>query len=96
MKAHELLSSPDKWTQGANARSESGASVHQTSPGAIKWNLYGSMARCYPDLENRCCQWFIMQKDMRHVLNYDTICEWADKPERTWQEVHDLLFKLDI
>jgi hypothetical protein len=90
VKAHELLNSPDKWCKGANALSESGASVNDSSPGACKWNLYGAIARCYT-FQQRMELWHTMDAMVGGI-----VCQWADKPERTWQEVHDLLVKLDI
>jgi hypothetical protein len=92
MKAHELLSSPDKWCKGANALSESGASVNDSSPGACKWCVNGALRKCYPSLMER--------GSLYHKLWIATetmiLSEWNDAPERTWQEVHDLLVKLDI
>jgi hypothetical protein len=92
MKTYELLNSPDKWCKGANALSESGASVNDSSPGACKWCVNGALRKCYPTIDERSPLYNKIWLETNGLF----IAEWNDAPERTWQEVHDLLVKLDI
>jgi hypothetical protein len=47
MKVHELLSSPDNWTQGSFARDKNGKPVSFQSHEATCWCLIGALGRCY-------------------------------------------------
>ena len=44
-KARDLISSPERWTQGASARSASGDVVHVSSPDAVSWCALGAIEK---------------------------------------------------
>lgn len=93
MKAQELLSGPDKWTKCLNARSRDGNQVDPSDPEAVKWCLQGALIKCYPnEWEGKLMQinLFLAQKELESPV------AWNDSPGRTFDEVRDLLYKLDL
>lgn len=52
MKAHELLSEPEKWTQFAYARDKDGNPIPVTAPEATCFCLLGALRKCYPDFDS--------------------------------------------
>jgi hypothetical protein len=90
MKAYELLSGPEKWTKGVNARDHLDRPLpSHTDQQACKWCMLGAVAVCYgpdwPGPKDR-----IMARLRMHPVN------WNDAPERTYEEVVGLLRELDI
>jgi len=87
MKVQDLLSTPDRWTQGALARSAGGDPVDPLSEDAVAWCLVGAIMRCYShsQLEVEV----IVPSNLR--LN-----EWNDQRDRTWQDVIHLVKHLGI
>ena len=45
MEARYLISSPERWTQGANARNARGRRTHWGSPEAVCWCANGAIAK---------------------------------------------------
>lgn len=90
MKIKELLTDETKWTQFAVARDALGGRVHANDPTACKWCLLGAIAHCYPGS-------FVGDKVRStieyHVLN---ISIWNDAHWRTFQDVKELIERLDI
>lgn len=97
MKAWELLDGPEKWTQGEGARDENGVPVYYNAKNAVCWCLMGALAKCYGSLTP---DWYAAVDKVNDALTQKhkniLVIKWNDDPNRTWQEVHDLLKELDI
>ena len=44
-KARDLISSPERWTQGASARSANGCPVRVSCPDAVSWCALGAIEK---------------------------------------------------
>jgi len=88
MKAYELLSSPDKWTQGAEYRDSHGYDCDPEQ--SVSMCLAGSIRLAYPDELERDTAFSIV----RHKVGQ--LSDWNDAPDRAWDEVLSLLVELDI
>jgi hypothetical protein len=89
MKVKELLTGPEKWTQGACARDRKGESALATDAHP-RYDLMGAMIRCYgfkgyPAVYERA----------RVAVGRSPVA-WNDAPERTFQDVKHLVNELDI
>ena len=99
MKMRELLNSPSRWAKDAAARDKFGSPCSSLSADATSWCIVGAASLCYP------LRWErreVLEKITAHLdlgplpeahLQY---VSWQDAPERTFDEVHSLLEKLDI
>lgn len=91
MKVHELLTDESKWTKGWYAKTVDGNKVSVTDDAAARWCLFGAVWKCYRDPAR-----------MRTILSQvfaDREREaiwWNDDPERTFDDVRDLVTRLDI
>jgi len=98
MKAHELLSDASKWTKGAFAKNKDGIRTNYSSRNAVCWCLLGAMDKCY-DKSGWEFQFALFNK-LRTVIktkyNITGVSKFNDAPERTFEEVHNLLKELDI
>ncbi len=92
MKIKELLAKPEAWTKGAWARDFQNTSVHGRNPMACCWCLGGALDLCYNYEE----QYAICKLIHNEACISLTIAEWNDAPERTHQEVLDLVTRLDV
>ncbi len=94
MKAHEILSSPDKWTQHTLARTADGTPTWVSDPSATCFCTFGALILCYTNGKDH------MEKKKKLTdkigIRFETVGEWNDQPERTFEEVHALLKELDI
>ena len=96
MKAHELLDSPEKWTQRTAARDSENRSVHPDNPEACSFCLIGAICKCYnPD------EAITVRSKVRDYLwdkhrHCTSIPDWNDDDARCWGEVFTLLVELDI
>jgi hypothetical protein len=92
MKVKDFLTGPEKWTKGAYARRQDGASVNQKDPYAVSWCIYGLLCHCYGDTDNLD---FVeaYQKVWRRV---GPMTVWNDAAERTFEEVRAVSLELDI
>lgn len=91
MKAHELLSSPEKWTKGALAKDADGNTVSACHPKATCFCVLGAVEKCYPDLNK--------QIQALNLLEYtlgERISRWNDRDSVTHSDVHNLLKELDV
>ncbi len=93
MKMHELLDSPEKWTQGAWGRNKDGI---PSSIDPVCWCLIGASDQCYNYYESMEARQKIRQELQKRDLDYTSIANWNDDPKRTFEEVQQLLKKLDI
>lgn len=95
MKVHELLESPDNWTQHAFARDAEGEVVSARSPGARKWDIVGAVNRCYHDEEiDEILARLYAELDSMGI--YDLLTVYNDKFGVTHKELLGLFQKLDI
>ena len=92
MKAHELLSTPDKWCQKHFAETSGGWISSPNHPAATKFCILGAVQRCYPDPKTRMEK----EKQIRDKLERVSISTWNDYECRTHEEVYSLLKELDI
>lgn len=105
MKAYELLTDPENWTQGVYVKPKKGPKPESSiSPKPEEGNpetdcfcLLGAIRYCYPDQNG---------PTRRQAINlvFDTLYErcniaathWNDDPNRTHEEVVALLKELDV
>jgi|ERR1019366_1235658 hypothetical protein len=96
----EKFSSEDKWTKGVYARNADGNKVIETYPGAVCWCLDGCVISLTAELQYPAAS--ITSKLGSDVLSYfqkkiykkfsmSLIHLWNDAPERTFQDIKNLL-----
>jgi hypothetical protein len=90
MKVKDLLSSPEKWTQQAYAKTKHGIATSSSDPDAFCFCLLGAVHKCYSIDEIG----YINQKIQRNIEG--AIAEWNDDPTRTFEEVKQLVESLNI
>ena len=88
MKAWELLSSPEKWTQGTYARDKKAQPVNINSTEAESFCVTGAITRCYPNVYEQD------QKIFNLGAKVGGIVIWND--HSTYEQVHSVLKELDI
>jgi hypothetical protein len=93
MKTYELLDTPEKWTKGAFARDSKGDPVDPVSPEAVCWCIEGALQKCYPNYDDR---WEAVYYRLLEVRKYGGIIFWQDNPERTYEEVIEVLKLADV
>ncbi len=93
MLLSELLTDESKWTKGVNARDSSGNPISCLSDKATCFCLVGATFKCNGD-ESPDKVYKVMDKISDEIKF--SISEWNDAPERTFQEVKDLVVKLGI
>ena len=95
MKVKELLSGPEKWTQSVYVRNKDGTPTQLGAAEAFSFCLRGAIYFCYCDATGR--YW---TEDKAHkALNLppcESLAEWNDAPERTFEDVRKLVEELDI
>jgi hypothetical protein len=93
MKAHELLNSKDKWTQGSYSRDSEGFYCPINSPKAVKFCAAGAIYKCYGigGFNTMIDQLTISLFGGRFNGN---VSQWND--ENDFQTVHSKLRELDI
>lgn len=92
MKIKELLTDESKWTQNAFGRDAEGLACFSGDPDAVCWCLLGAMTVCYPNSYIRA---EIIRKIHKHLLN-NTVFNFNDAPERTFEDIKKLVNDLDI
>lgn len=92
MKVKELLISEDAWTTQHLARDVNGESTFSNDSDAVCWCLVGAICKCYGT--NECKRVKIVIK-VENYLNMP-IHQWNDKSERTFDDVKNLIMKLNI
>lgn len=99
MKPSELLAKPENWTKGSFAKDKHERLVHPTSQDATCYCLIGALVKCnsldeveqvweHPDM--------LKIKSKLNTSSPSVVWNWNDAPERTHQEVLDLLKSLDL
>lgn len=93
MKAHELLDSPEKWTQGARAKDEHDAHVEARSPVATKWCCLGAIEKVSRSKK----RFEAARLKLLAVLGaWEFVSVFNDDPARTFEEVRAALLKADV
>ncbi len=87
MKVRELLSGPEKWTQGSYV------SVHSMG---TSYCLLGAIRHCYPigweDIHRKVAR----ELDAEGSLVDTVVFEYNDHPRRKFAEIKELVERLDI
>ena len=91
MTLKELFTDESRWTQGTPARDEKGNAVSPNDPLAVKFCLAGGIQRCYTYEEGSH-----VRRQLRQQLHWQSIIQWNDAPERTFEDIQRLVNELDI
>jgi hypothetical protein len=105
MKAHELLTSPDKWCKESPAEDFQGHKLQAHDPRSVKWCALGAIQRAYP-----CPQWgkamdgvlralSVSELGLAQMNNSDKQCsimEWNDDGQSSFAEIRGILLAVDI
>ena len=83
-KAIELISPEGAWIQGAFARNHLNQQVTSFSSSAVCWCAYGVLIKCDADPH-------LVVEVTKSIDGADSLSIWNDHPNRTQQEVIDLL-----
>lgn len=92
MKVRELLDVESKWTKGCEASDARGYSVDFNASGASTWCLLGAIHKCYTD-EGMI---IVLYNKILETLNVKWVGKWNDAPNRTFNDVKQLIMELDI
>lgn len=86
------LATPERWTQGKNARNGQGEEVEATAKNAVCWCLDGAtqveagqFSKLY--LNTLIC----LNQACQHINGKRHFFDWQDEPTRTHAEVLDLI-----
>ena len=100
-KARELISEPDRWVKGAYSLDKNFNHVSRNDPKACKWCLTGAVEAATDMLmpsPSRTEFYIYESREAKRVLlkmsdlaNFYSIGHWNDHPDRTHEEVIDLL-----
>lgn len=90
MLVKDLLNDPSRWTQFFFARNGVGTPVWPEDGTAVCWCLLGAIHKCYE--ERTCGVIELVQKE----LNYVSVAKWNNAPERTFEDVKNLVTRLNI
>jgi hypothetical protein len=105
MKAHELLTSPDKWCKESPAEDFQGHKLQAHDPRGVKWYAPGAIQRAYP-----CPQWgksmdgvlralSVSELGLAQMNNSDKACsimEWNDDRQSSFADIRGILLAVDI
>lgn len=94
MKIKELLSAPEKWTQGAFCKTADGRDCGRVE--AVCFCLKGAMQVCYIAPQKRTMIYEKMAAVLPEAEGICRIVAWNDAPERTFEEVKELVERLDV
>lgn len=92
MKAWELLSSPERWTQHVTARDSNDVICLEDDGKACSWCIIGALRKCYQSLDRELSVW----RDITVAIGNQDVADWNDAPERTHAEVLEILKRLDV
>lgn len=99
MKVKELLSDKSKWIKNVFAKNKEGDEVNYHDPTAYSFCLAGAVRRCYSETEEvfHDISLQISIKTHQDITQWNwSIVQWNDDPERTFEEVKELVEELDI
>src|SRR4051812_18070843 len=81
--ARERLSRPERWTQGALARSQAGAEVFGYDPAAVCWCVRGALEAVPGSLED----YAEAVRRYERAVGARCLEDWNDAPERTHTDI---------
>lgn len=91
MTLQELYTDASRWTQHTWTRDQHGNDTQIMSPSAVCWCLSAGVMLCYPDTNDSAT---VRQKIMNKIGML--ITEWNDAPERTAEDILNLVTELKI
>ena len=91
MKIKELLSSEDKWCQGSLSKTQNGKGCFSFAEEAVSWCLVGAIYKCYHNSIACSSVMFLIKNELG-----DKVLEWNDDPTRKFEDVRELVERLDI
>jgi hypothetical protein len=105
MKAHELLTSPDKWCKESPAEDFQGHKIQAHDPHGIKWCARGAIQRAYP-----YPQWGKVMDGVLRALSFSelglaqmnnsdkacSIMEWIDDRQSSFADIRGIFLAVDI
>jgi len=94
MKIHKFLNNPKKWTHGSLARDHRGYGTLPIGRYAKSWCLAGIMIKCYGGSSDKYNE--VKNKLQQELGRSMSITLWNDDPNRTFQDVKNLVTRLDI
>lgn len=83
----KLLSSPGKWLQCDDAKTQDGTSVYPKDAQSVCWCLESAIEHCYPDIDPLP----IFRALKVRAGGIDRLYKWNDAPERTFEDIQKLL-----
>lgn len=95
MKVRELLTDKSKWTKRAFARTKEGGATNVSDTNATCFCLVGALLKCYND-DNEFSYNLNRLNMVVIKLGTPSISLWNDSPNRTFEEVKQLVEELDI
>ncbi len=93
MKIKELLTESN-WIQGAEAETSKGLKCYANNPDATCFCLYGAIIKCYGD--NKLDVYEKIIEELYLPNYYGNVIHWNDAPERNFNDIKNLIEKLDI
>ena len=98
---HEVLTDESKWVKGTLAKDKDHKDTWPLNPEAVAWCLIGLQQLCYGGTD----EYYIVMKKITDEL--ETITKdndrplllrssWNNDPDRKFEDVRNLLLKLDI
>lgn len=103
MKIKDFLDTPEKWTKGNIAKTVEGEPASPHNPEAVCWCLSGLIVKCYSSPNEDIIPYSKFYKIRNKITEYLGVTRgsaewirWNDAPERTFEEVKNLVEKLDI
>lgn len=96
MKLKDLFVDSFRWIQHDWAQSEEGAHCSFDHPNAVRFCLVGGINKCYPDINSQRSIRVKIEKYIDNLESSAPIMVWNDSSDRTFQDILDLINKLDI
>jgi hypothetical protein len=105
MKAHELLTSRDKWCKESPAEDSQGNKLHAHDPRGVKWCALGAIQRAYPSgqwgeaMNSVLRALSVSEQGLAQMNNSDKACclmEWNDDDQSSFTEIREILLEVDI
>jgi hypothetical protein len=105
MKAHEFLTSSQRWCKESPAEDSQGNKLEALDPRAVKWCALGAIQKAYSP-----SQWSevmdtllrglsVSERGLTQMNGSDKACsimEWNDDPECSFNEIKEILSNSDI
>lgn len=105
MKAHELLTSPDKWCKESPAEDFQGNKLQANDPRGVKWCALGAIQKIYPSpqwekaMNSVLRALSVSEQGLAQMNNSDKACsimEWNDDDQSSFTEIREILLEVDI